>query len=481
MLNRIKSIFLGKPTKTQIIILIILLHLILGMLVVIFPIALGISALLVFIAGLLFLLKTENKDGTAHYVAAYMIGFGAFTKMQSAVIHLGYNFDFFTILIILGLAILIEKKINKSNVKFLIFFLLLLPSLFLTNLDYIFINKPWNPPVSSSLLGPLTLTIAAVYFFNRKFGLNDLSKLALYAVIPLFSMIGLVIFNVKDFFKEGLMSAVFSGTSESYKTVLGFSPTTSGLMPTEFALAMCFGAVLFAACLILNASPTGNKILDYSILGCLLVSALLSFSRGALFAFIASILAGLFVLNFDQGIPKNFKKKMMIGLIVMLSLLILMLALNHFTEGKIYARYQSTFEGLKEGDVLSLTSKRILFIKTELETFQNNILLGIGPGMLKETYDREDLTRFNRGLPHTEYSRLLAEHGIFGIAALIMIIGIPVVCFFREKNTKKRTLLAIFISFALIMMAFEALRPIQIAFIYGLIFICLNELETEQN
>ena len=56
-------------------------------------------------------------------------------------------------------------------------------------------------------------------------------------------------------------------------------------------------------------------------------------------------------------------------------------------------------------------------IEADVMAFKENPIFGVGPGQSKEYHVRT----FSRASTHTEYSRLIAEHGSFGLAALVLL------------------------------------------------------------
>ena len=67
----------------------------------------------------------------------------------------------------------------------------------------------------------------------------------------------------------------------------------------------------------------------------------------------------------------------------------------------------------------------------DLFIFVNNPIFGVGPGI--GYYERLNHGLSQRVSAHTEYSRLLAEHGIAGIFVLLFILYKS---FFILKNSK---------------------------------------------
>lgn len=57
-------------------------------------------------------------------------------------------------------------------------------------------------------------------------------------------------------------------------------------------------------------------------------------------------------------------------------------------------------------------------MQTDIEIWSKYVIFGIGPGALK--YYRKNVHGRKKS-PHTEYTRLLSEHGSFGLIALVLL------------------------------------------------------------
>ena len=74
---------------------------------------------------------------------------------------------------------------------------------------------------------------------------------------------------------------------------------------------------------------------------------------------------------------------------------------------------------------------------------------------------------------HIEYSRLLAEHGLFGIVAILIIVLFPVSTFFKLKSSDEKILLILCTVFVFITLGHAAMRLAAPGFIYGLAYIAI--------
>ena len=109
-----------------------------------------------------------------------------------------------------------------------------------------------------------------------------------------------------------------------------------------------------------------------------------------------------------------------------------------------------------------ITTGRVELIETELHAFYYNPLLGIGVGKGRE-YREENLgIEINT---HNEISRLLSEHGMFGVIALLILIFVPIVFWTKFKNNYY---FLAFMAFWFLTINHSAMRIAMPAFVYGL-------------
>jgi hypothetical protein len=96
------------------------------------------------------------------------------------------------------------------------------------------------------------------------------------------------------------------------------------------------------------------------------------------------------------------------------------------------------------------------------------MFFGVGPGMAE--FKRLEMTG-EMYSAHIEYSRLMAEHGIFGIMAILIIFLAPISYFFKLKTTDNRILLVMCVAFTCVTLAHSAMRIAAPGFIYGMAYI----------
>jgi hypothetical protein len=126
--------------------------------------------------------------------------------------------------------------------------------------------------------------------------------------------------------------------------------------------------------------------------------------------------------------------------------------LGTLTGGALQERFEST----------DLTGRDAL-MRSDVEIWKDNFLLGVGPGQTLY-YPRE-----GRNLSaHTEFSRLLAEHGIFGLMAVFLMMLIAIQSLRKAKGAPERGIAGALIAWTFLYMLVNAMRLVVPSFLFGL-------------
>jgi O-antigen ligase len=130
--------------------------------------------------------------------------------------------------------------------------------------------------------------------------------------------------------------------------------------------------------------------------------------------------------------------------------------LDQYTGGTLSTRYQD----------FDLTNRDLL-IQADLQTFWANPIFGIGPGQSK--YEHEVLLDLsNVARDHTEYSRVLAEHGSLGLLSLLLLIVMSAKRIFRRNSPLKKAIIVSFTVWTILYMFHSATRLAAPSVIFGL-------------
>src|SRR5690606_12674999 len=109
-----------------------------------------------------------------------------------------------------------------------------------------------------------------------------------------------------------------------------------------------------------------------------------------------------------------------------------------------------------------ITTGRVDLLEVEMDAFQENPFFGIGIGQGKFQF-REEMGITSAS--HNEISRMLSEHGLFGILALLVLLIAPMV---TKLNGRKNIYFYPFIIFWGLTIVTTSMRIAAPAFIYAL-------------
>ncbi len=138
----------------------------------------------------------------------------------------------------------------------------------------------------------------------------------------------------------------------------------------------------------------------------MLGQGLLTFSRGGIYSFVLALAVfGLHLMNTPRARGRLLLIFGLFGVILVAGIYPL---LDDFTGGSLSERFSDTD-----------TTGRLEAAQVDLRAFSENLFVGVGVGQSNEYH----ITYLGHSLAaHTEYTRLLAEHGLFGVLALLVLI-----------------------------------------------------------
>jgi O-antigen ligase len=132
--------------------------------------------------------------------------------------------------------------------------------------------------------------------------------------------------------------------------------------------------------------------------------------------------------------------------------------LNDFTGGALQERFED-----KE------VSGRSEIVKADASIFAENPILGVGVGDADEA--RGKYVNYRPAASHTEFSRMIAEHGIFGIFSIGALIFMVVFNFRRQETDFGRALVLGFAAWSALFMLNAGMRLAAPSIILGMIYL----------
>ncbi|HSV73495.1 MAG TPA: O-antigen ligase family protein [Chthonomonadales bacterium] len=299
--------------------------------------------------------------------------------------------------------------------------------------------------LSFNLSGPFALLVSAWFFHRLSLGPRDLRALFLAYLGPCCGVAFAALFGI------AAAGAIEFSAQSLFQTAGGYGPN-------QVSAALGLGAVFALAHAQMSARTPAERTGAIAIAVWLFAQSMFTFSRGGVYNTVGAIaVAGLFVLR-DPAQALRYALSVATAAIVFM--VVVFPALNAYTGGALEARFEDT-RGTGREEIA----------RADLEVWRNHFVLGVGPG--QSAGQREDAAG---AAAHTEYTRLLSEHGVFGLFALLLMLGTAVVAVLRAPPGAPRALTAAMAAWALLFMLHAAMRLVLPSLLLGL---CLARVRAE--
>jgi O-antigen ligase len=292
--------------------------------------------------------------------------------------------------------------------------------------------------LSFNLSGPLALLACAWFFSKLQLSRGMIQKLLLCGLAPCLGIASLAIYGI-------LTTPDIVFTTESNNELSG------GFGPNQVATTLALGVVFAFWALLDERSSRGLRLVAAATMGLLVVQTALTYSRGGLYTAFGAIGAGLPFLMVDRRARMRVAVLIVAGLAV--GRFVVLPRLDAFTQGTLVARFEQT----------DLTHRGEIGL-AELELWREYPLFGVGPGGSLHH-------RAYRVAAHTEFSRLVAEHGTFGFLACLMLVLGAVSNLRAVRSPKDRAMVATLTAFGVLYMLGAGMRLAIPSFVIGLTFL----------
>jgi hypothetical protein len=322
-------------------------------------------------------------------------------------------------------------------------FSLLLPSAVLTVANYPLAEA--RNQLSFNLSGPLSLCMAAGLFACVSLSRIQLQRLCLALVAPVTGIAAIAVFLI----------STNPNLQFSHQSNFALS---GGFGPNQVSAALGLGALMAALFLFEPDTRWFLRAGLFAVMVWLAGQSALTFSRGGLFAALGgAVMATLLRVNE----PRELVKPLAIGLLVLgIGYTVVWPRLDAFTGGNISQRFTETD-----------TSLRADLGEADMQLWREHRIMGVGPG-------RSKLSHLDDIIAHTEFTRLLAEHGAFGVLYMALMAGFGVINAWRGSSGRERGLAAAFTMWALLFMLNSAMRLVAPSFMFGLAFCRIHALKS---
>lgn len=372
------------------------------------------------------------------YVGAYIVGCEVLWRMSNATIF--WEFGKYAIIVIFIVALLRAPRLRLPGLPF-VYFALLLPSVALT-----FMQLPLRDAqqqISFNLSGPLALAVAAWFFSHLKLDGAQLGKMFVALLAPLAGIACVTLY--------GTLTAAnlhFAGEANDV--------TSGGFGPNQVSAALGLGALAAFWFLSNETLRLQQRVLMFGLLLFFLVQSAMTFSRGGLYNTLGACLLSALYLARDAR--ARLRLLITAALIFALGYYLIVPALDAFTGGTLLERFQDT----------SLTGRDLL-LRADLHIWFEHPLIGVGPGVSAIMHE----AFFREAAAHTEYSRLVAEHGALGLAAMLLLAVMLVGNLRRARTRRGKAVVLLLAGWSLLFMSNVAMRMVAPSFLIGLTFASL--------
>jgi hypothetical protein len=398
----------------------IIFHLFLGLLSTISPFTLIIWFYIILFANFNNAIVQLRKGKAFNYIAlmTYLMSFEMLGRMAKSYPFIPMELSKYGLIIffIIGIGNSVVK-INKSWVLLIISISI---SLFI---DYSKQRQFFD--IINNYFGLLAMNLGIVFLTYNKFSLEEINNLMYLILLCLISSL------IYTFIKTPNFEDIEFTISANFET-------SGGAATNQVSTVFGFGLFLSFYFWYKRIKLSGYRNFDLIIGIGFLAQGLLTFSRGGI---IVSIIVILYLILISST---NFNfRNLFFAFLGILLLVITFNFINEMTGGKLLLRYQGETEGTyyhgAEKDLNKITSSRSVIFGEDLKLWYDNPIFGVGVGVSKYIRGGFDQSVAS----HIEFSRLLAEHGLFGLVFFIAILNLGFKLWNNARITQSRQILFI--------------------------------------
>ncbi|MBT8272452.1 MAG: O-antigen ligase family protein [Bacteroidia bacterium] len=392
----------------------VILHIAIGVLLFLF--GEGLAKIFFFLIVLYFMIRivfSDHKVKTQEVLlaCAYFTGAEVLFRMTKG----GISYEASKYLVILFMVIgMFYKGLSGKGYPYFFYLIALVPGIIVASMSLSY-TANFRTNIAFVLSGPVCLGIATLFCYDRKISHKQLLDILLYIALPSIAM------TVYLFLYNPSIKETLSGTASN-------SATSGGFGPNQVSTALGLGMFVMVVRIFLKSPTFWLKILNIVLLGAMTFRAIVTFSRGGVFAAAIVVIAFLMTLVYRSSLQQ---KGQIIGstFLFIFAISIAWFISSNQTEGMIDKRYANqSSKGIEKED---LTTGRIELFKEEIAGFLSSPFWGIGASRIKNIR----VETSGQHLPsHNEIGRLLSEHGFLGIIILMILIIKPLS--YRANNKR---------------------------------------------
>ena len=396
------------------------------------------------------ILTGKDKVFEVLRAVCYVAGAEVFFRMTKAVVFYETGKYVIVFFFLLGLFFHGFKNRALPYIGYLVF---LLPGVLLSLNYYSYDLFLFRKNISFNLSGPICLAIAAIYCISVRIKHKTFQEILNYIIYPLISMVVYI--------------TLYAPSLNKLNSVGSNSALSGGYGPNQVSTVLGLGVfILFTRFLIPYKKKWVHFVMMF-LLVAMAYRALLTFSRGGVLVAIGMALAFTVVLYIFTGIKTKTKTKVTLKLLGTFGLTVgIWLIAVLQTGGLLENRYSNeNTQGEVKEDV---TTGRVDLFMTEIQAFIDHPFLGGGVGSSKVYHEKELGVE---AASHNEVSRMIGEHGLIGILALLILIITPLM---TKLQGRSNVYFYPFLIFWFLTILHSSMRIAAPGLIYGLALIDLS-------
>jgi O-antigen ligase len=385
-------------------------------------------------------------------VIAYLPG--AEIAWRQAKVPIPYLFaPYLTVALALAMTFLVIGKINRSGRTAVFYIALLTPSILVT-----VATNPGNSreAVAFGLNGPATLAAMVVLLSQIKIEPWFYKRLLWVLTIGCVAPLAIAVTAISDYVARG--QSIDFGSESNFVASGGFGPVQVSSVLGLTALA--------AILLVMAESQLVPRVLAGVLAFGFTAQSFLTFSRGGMFA--TGLALG--ALAVSQANTQEGRRR--VGVVVLVAFAIgyfvVVPQVDEFTNGAFRTRFEDT------------TSGRTNLAANDVAIFKRNLAFGVGPGMSRYqrlSYEicalRKDSCQLE-GSSHTEFTRMLSEHGLVGLGALSVFLALALQALRRSGPSRSTSVT--FMVWAIAQMFYANMRVVAVGLAFSFSFLRVEPL-----
>ncbi|WP_016989002.1 O-antigen ligase family protein [Flavobacterium sp. ACAM 123] len=420
----------------------VVLHVAIGIAIYLLPFTAKLYGYAMFILGVYYVIKTQNRNNEALMAAAYIAGAEVLLRMTGG--NVSYEFSKYGVMLFILLGMYFSG-FSKGATPYWFFLVLLVPGVVISSFVLNF-DTNIRTTIAFNISGPVCLAVASLYTYRRKITLEQMNSMLLCIGLPILSCaVYLTLYtpNIRD---------VITGTQSNFETSGGFGPN-------QVATFLGLGMFIFFSRIILESRSKFLLLLNLIIVLNISYRGIVTFSRGGMITGFLMIVLLLSFLYFKS----NFRGRVKLNYIVVVIAMAMMVTWTYTsfqTGGLINKRYAN--QDAQGREKASKFTGRGDIAATEIDMFLDNPVFGVGVAKGAEVREVET---GNFAVSHDEITRMLAEHGSFGIVGLLILFITPLVLYLENKFN---LFLLCFLAFWFLTINHAAMRTALPAFVYSL-------------